>query len=43
MFSLDLLKIFSNAQYVDIIIHGIKLTFTIAIIGRAHDAKFSRH
>jgi len=31
MFSLDLPKIFSNAQYVDILLHGIKLTFSIAI------------
>jgi len=31
MFSLDLAKIFSNAQYVEILLHGIKLTFTIAL------------
>jgi len=31
MFSLDLAKIFSNAQYVDILLHGIRLTFTIAL------------
>jgi len=31
MFSLDLPRIFANGQYVDILIHGIKLTFTIAL------------
>jgi len=31
MFSLDLAKIFANEQYVDILLQGIRLTFTIAL------------